>query len=183
MFGIREFLESVYMFDGEAHMLSMLPDSVSRWIFQKTQKPRANTSDIGSYIVEKIIDWDGCCLAPEILTLVKTGCIVRVAVRDTKTREESMIYFRIMNVGTDGTVWGKATDIYCKKGTISFNEFMPPGRLHAFNLNNIAEIPIMWQPRAVRRKMHDGFRRNDSCVTGFGAIDRARNPLSILSRE
>ena len=151
-------------------MLSILPAKVSSWIFKKTRKPEVRAKHLVNRDVETVIDWDGCCLSPEALTLMKIGCVVRVAVRNTDTNEESMIYFRILEIDTDGTVWGKALDIYRTKGESTYNYVVPNGSVHAFRLDNIAEIPVWWQPLTMRKKLKS-FRTDEGyAITGYGAL-------------
>lgn len=158
---------------GDAFALSILPTKVSSWIFSKMRKPELMPDNLVNLEVNTIIDWDGCCLSPEVLKLLRIGCVVRLAVRNTNTDEKSMIYFRILEMQSDGTVWGKALDIYRTKRRsekYGYNHVMPNGSVHAFTLDNIAEIPIMWQPRAIRRRL-DSFRTDESyAITGLGAL-------------
>lgn len=158
---------------GEAFAFSILPAKVSSWIFKKTRKPEVRADHLVNLDVDTVIDWDGCCLSPKVLTLIKTGFVVRIAVRNTNTDERGMIYFRILEIDTDGTVWGKALDIYrtkrrCEEHNCDY--VMPNGSIHAFRLDNIAEIPIMWQSRTMRKKL-ESFRTDDNhAFTGLGAL-------------
>lgn len=111
----------------------------------------------------ELFDWSGELLNKKILKLLRPGCIVRVIEEYDENlgdREPCRLYddkiirtynyYKILKI-KDGTLWGKVQDYYkvCRCKCREKN----PGDIMTFRFENITEVPILFQPKSIRKKM------------------------------
>ena len=111
-----------------------------------------------------VTDWSGVELAKKARFLVQPGCIVRACVGG-QDRALEALYFQITKV-KDGTAWGIVQDTYRLDGDLIG---LPVGKTFPFRLDDISEIPIDWQPKALKRQLQRYLnpRNMGRCPTGI----------------
>ena len=122
----------------------------------KTLKRRRQTS---------VTDWSGRLLNKRALNLLCPGCFVRICVSNTKTGNSEALYFEIIKI-KDGTFWGITQDTYRIDDYVGLSD----ESVFTFRKKDISEIPISWQPRAIRKKLkkHVDKRGYGRAITGCG---------------
>lgn len=95
-----------------------------------------------------VTDWSGQLLNKRAFKIIRVGCYVRVCVNNTKNNSSEAIYFKIIKI-KDGTLWGITQNTYRMKDMIGLEN----DSVYKFRFNEISEIPINWQPRAIRKKL------------------------------
>lgn len=115
--------------------------------------PPENYHDLRFQRMTDITDWSGQILRKGVLKLLEVSCIVRCLTylydNDGQFVAAGGEYYKITKI-KDGTIWGTSQGLYrcC--------DFFYPtikGKEYSFRFNNISEVPIMWQPKRLRRKM------------------------------
>lgn len=104
--------------------------------------------NIGVYVAKRsglLTDWNGREIKIEALSLIKTGHIVRIAIRDDNIGWSEAVYVEIVNITNAQILTGKVLGTY--RHTDPALDDMEPiadGECISFKLDCIIEIPFHW---------------------------------------
>jgi hypothetical protein len=97
---------------------------------------------------KQVTDWSGQLLNKRVLSMLREGCVVRIAIRNLKNQSMEAIYVSITKV-KDGSLWGTVMPTYRIEDYVE----VPNGSEFAFRKTDVIEVPLSWQPKKLRKKM------------------------------